>query len=299
MRRPRQRARASLRRLVMKELLARARLAIRYRGVGGILRHTATAPLRMLGRGPKEKVGTEHERALEWYEAEGGAIPATIVVHGSGRRAARTARRTTRGRQVDIQTVQGTAAAINGALRSTPDDAILLGPEVRMYEGWLEMLQWHARRSEEGSQEVREVRAAVGARELDPDGTVRACGLYHDPRTPGRLGDRYRGRDAADRPAETDVPVLADPGECLYLRRDALEQAGPLAEDLPLPWAVIDWCLRAWQHDLRVINYPAVTVTQLAPPRNPNAPGAQPFWERWGAFLNDRDVRTDDGKLKI
>ncbi|MFL5904863.1 MAG: glycosyltransferase [Solirubrobacteraceae bacterium] len=283
----------------LTELVARGRLALRYRGIGGIAVRAATAPLRALGGGPKEEVGIEHERALEWYEAEGGAVPVTIIVHGNGRRAARAARRTTLGRQVDVKTVEDTAAAINKALRSTLHDVVLLGPEVRVYEGWLEMLQWHARRSEEGSQEVREVRAAIGARELDPDGSVRACGLYHDPRTPGRLGDRYRGRDAADRPAETDVPVLADPGECLYLRRDALEQAGPLAEDLPLPWAVIDWCLRAWQHDLRVINYPAVTVTQLAPPRNPDAPGAQPFWERWGAFLNDRDVRTDDGKLKI
>src|SRR4051794_8205874 len=283
----------------LTELVARGRLALRYRGIGGIAVRAATAPLRALGGGPKEEVGIEHERALEWYEAEGGAVPVTIIVHGNGRRAARAARRTTLGRQVDVETVEGTAAAINKALRSTPRDVVLLGPEVRVYEGWLEMLQWHARRSEEGSQEVREVRAAIGARELDPDGTVRACGLYHDPRTPGRLSDRYRGRDAADRPAETDVPVLADPGECLYLRRDALEQAGTLAEDLPLPWAVIDWCLRAWQPALRVINSPAVTVTQLAPPRNAGAPGAQPFWGRWGAFLNDRDVRTDDGKLKI
>ncbi|MFL5955941.1 MAG: hypothetical protein ACJ756_00670, partial [Solirubrobacterales bacterium] len=180
----------------LTELVARGRLALRYRGIGGIAVRAATAPLRALGGGPKEEVGIEHERALEWYEAEGGAVPVTIIVHGNGRRAARAARRTTLGRQVDVKTVEDTAAAINKALRSIPHDVVLLGPEVRVYEGWLEMLQWHARRSEEGSQEVREVRAAIGARELDPDGSVRACGLYHDPRTPGRLGDRYRGRDA-------------------------------------------------------------------------------------------------------
>jgi glycosyltransferase involved in cell wall biosynthesis len=284
----------------LTEYLARARLALRYRGVGGILRHVATAPVRALRREREAPEGSEEIWALEWYHDQGGAVPATVVVTGGGGRAARVARRTTRGLDVDVvRAPDASTAAVNEAIAATPHDVVLLGPEVRVYEHWLQRLQWYARRSEEGAQEVREHRAAIGVRELDPDGSVRACGLFHDPRSAGRLADRFQGRDPADRPCETDVPVLADPGECLYIRRDAIERVGPLDESLPMPWAVIDWSLRAWRHDLRVVNYPAVSATQLAPPRDPAAPGAQAFWARWRDALENRDVRTDDGKLRI
>jgi glycosyltransferase involved in cell wall biosynthesis len=93
--------------------------------------------------------------------------------------------------------------------------------------------------------------------------------------------------------------VIADPGVCLYLRRDALERIGRFDEKLPFPWAAADWSLRAWEIGLRVNSYPAVTVTQLAPPRDPQAPGANAFWERWRPRLEGRDVRTDDGRLRI
>jgi glycosyltransferase involved in cell wall biosynthesis len=284
----------------LTEYLARARLALRYRGVGGILRHVATAPLRALRREREAPEGSEEIWALEWYHDQGSAVPATVVVTGGGGRAARVAGRTTRGLDVDVvRAPDASTAAVNEAIAAAPHDVVLLGPEVRVYEHWLQRLQWYARRSEEGAQEVREHRAAIGVRELDPDGSVRACGLFHDPRSAGRLADRFQGRDPADRPCETDVPVLADPGECLYIRRDAIERVGPLDESLPMPWAVIDWSLRAWRHDLRVVNYPAVSATQLAPPRDPAAPGAQAFWARWRDALENRDVRTDDGKLRI
>ena len=162
------------------------------------------------------------------------------------------------------------------------------------------MLQWYACRLEQDSRDVEEVRACVGARELDPDGTsVRACGLFHDPRSPGRFGDRYRGRSPHYQQAETDVPVIADPGACLYLRRDAIDRVGAFDDALPMPWAAIDWSLRAWQVGLRVNNFPSVTVTQLAPPRAPDAPGAEAFWDRWRDWLERRDVRTPEGKLRI
>jgi glycosyltransferase involved in cell wall biosynthesis len=285
----------------LNEYFARARLALRYRGIGGILAHAATAPARALRRGHQAPEGSEEIWALRWYHDEGGAVPATIVVTGGGgERAARVAKRTTRGLDVDVVLAgENSTAAVNAAIAATPHDVVLLGPEVRVYPHWLERLQWYARRSEEGAEELREHRAAVGVRELDPDGSIRACGLFHDPRAPGRLGDRYRGRDPADRPAETEAPVLADPGACLYIRRDALDRVGPLDEDIPLPWAAIDWSLRAWQNDLRVVNYPAVSATQLAPPRDPAAPGADAFWSRWREWIEDRDVRTKDGRLRI
>ena len=283
----------------LPEYFARARLALRYRGILGIAWRLLTAPLRGAGLIGSGKKGSEHQRAVWWYEEH--AAPVTVIVGGDGARAARAARRATKRLAVDVQVVpEGTTAALNAAIAATPHDVILLGPDVIPYDGFVEMLQWYACRIEQDSRDVEEVRACVGARELDPDGTsVRACGLFHDPRSPGRFGDRYRGRSPHYPPAETDVPVIADPGACLYLRRDAVERVGPFDEALPLPWAAIDWSLRAWKEGLRVNNFPSVTVTQLAPPREPDAPGADAFWTRWRDWLERRDVRTPEGKLRV
>jgi len=74
----------------VNEYLARARLALRYRGVGGILRHAATAPARALRRERDAPEGSEEIWALEWYHDQGGAVPATVIVTGGGGRAATT-----------------------------------------------------------------------------------------------------------------------------------------------------------------------------------------------------------------
>src|SRR5919204_134541 len=178
----------------LPEYFARARLALRYRGILGIAWRLLTAPLRRAGLIGSGKKGSEHQRAVWWYEEH--AAPVTVIVGGDGARAARAARRATKRLAVDVQ-------------------------------------------------------------------------------------------------------VIAAPGACLYLRRDAVERVGPFDEALPLPWAAIDWSLRAWKDGLRVNNFPSVTVTQLAPPREPDAPGADAFWTRWRDWLERRDVRTPEGKLRV
>ncbi|HLM51721.1 MAG TPA: hypothetical protein VK279_14345, partial [Solirubrobacteraceae bacterium] len=278
-----------------RDLAARTRLAFRHRGVAGVARRALSTPIRATPLGSRlfpEPMGEEHEKAVEWF-AEHGRPVTVLVPVAAGRREAgatlRSVKRTTRGLPVTVRPVRGGPSALDAALRTAAGDAVVLQPEVIVHGGWLEMLQEAAYKVDE--------RAAVSARELDGEGRVVSVGVGRDPRRPGAFSDRYAGRPADHPPAEADVPVLAPSAGCLYLRGDALDRLGALDPELTGPWAPVDFGLRAWNAGLQVISHAPVSVTRLgtAPARGED----DRFWERWGAWLDARDVRSPSGGLRI
>ena len=66
-----------------------------------------------------------------------------------------------------------------------------------------------------------------------------------------------------------------------------------------------DWCLRCWQAGLRIVYQPYSELTHLESVTRGMEQGERElaskdlFWSRWGDFFDRRDVRTDDGKLRI
>jgi glycosyltransferase involved in cell wall biosynthesis len=91
----------------------------------------------------------------------------------------------------------------------------------------------------------------------------------------------------------------------MYLRREFLDVVGPLDEGYPMAYEDVDWCLRAWQAGHRVIYAPAATLTHLESVTRGTDVGERErrsqerFWECWGQFFDDRDVRTPEGKLRV
>ena len=166
----------------LHEYFARARLALRYRGVAA---SCASLPRARPGAAALSATarGQRGDLRARVVPRPGGAVPATVVVTGSGgappRRSPTDDARARRGL---VRAADASTAAVNKAVAATPRDVVLLGPEVRVYD-LAPRLQWYARRSEEGARTCDEHPAAIGARELDPDGSVRACGLFHDPRS--------------------------------------------------------------------------------------------------------------------
>ena len=67
----------------------------------------------------------------------------------------------------------------------------------------------------------------------------------------------------------------------------------------------VDWCLRAWEADFRVVYFPAATLRHLESVTRGQELGERErasqaaFWERWGDFFDRREVRTPDGRLRI
>jgi glycosyltransferase involved in cell wall biosynthesis len=116
---------------------------------------------------------------------------------------------------------------------------------------------------------------------------------------------RYRFKPADHGPANVAGPVLAVTGACMYVRRALIDEVGLLDERYPMAYEDVDWCLRAWKAGFSVEYAPAAVLTHAESASRGMTVGdrerasQEAFWERWGDFLEDRDVRTADGRLRI
>jgi glycosyltransferase involved in cell wall biosynthesis len=67
----------------------------------------------------------------------------------------------------------------------------------------------------------------------------------------------------------------------------------------------VDWCLRAWEARFRVMYHPPAALFHLESKTRGTDQGERElesqrlFWERWGDWFDRRDVRTEDGRLRI
>jgi glycosyltransferase involved in cell wall biosynthesis len=91
----------------------------------------------------------------------------------------------------------------------------------------------------------------------------------------------------------------------MYVKRAALDRIGLLDERYPMAYEDVDWCLRAWEAGLRVMYHPASALFHLESKTRGTDQGTRElesqriFWERWGDWFDARDVRTEDGRLRI
>ncbi len=67
----------------------------------------------------------------------------------------------------------------------------------------------------------------------------------------------------------------------------------------------VDWCLRAWHAGFTVVYFPLATLEHYECTTRGTVIGEREqasrkrFWARWGAFLDDRPVRTPGGALRV
>jgi GT2 family glycosyltransferase/glycosyltransferase involved in cell wall biosynthesis len=194
---------------------------------------------------------------------------------------------------------RGFAANVNRGLRATDPgrDVVVLNSDVEASRGWLACLQFAACE--------RDDIAVVGARLLYPDGRVQFGGTIRNPGAPEWFDHRFRFKPGAWGPARIPGPVLAVSGACMYITRKAIEQVGLFDEGYPMAYEDVDWCLRAWQAGFGVTYFPAAqlvhheSLTRGVHVGERERASQRAFWERWGAFFDERDVRTPEGKLRV
>jgi GT2 family glycosyltransferase/glycosyltransferase involved in cell wall biosynthesis len=266
--------------------------------------------------------------ALTWYRRHG--VPVAIVIPTYGppelvAAAVRSIRATTRRGRVRIivcddgsapehvaglerirgielvrgERQAGFAANANRGLRLVrPDeDAVLLNSDVIAHRGWLERLQhWAYREPDAG---------IVGPKLLYADGTIQSAGTIRNPSASEWFDHAHRFKPGDHPPANVPQPYLAMTGAALYVRRRVLDEVGLLDEGYGMAYEDVDWCLRAWEAGLRVLYCPQASLTHLESKTRGMAQGERElasqrrFWARWGAWFDDRDVRAEDGGLRI
>ncbi|GAC1493039.1 MAG: hypothetical protein NVS1B9_14590 [Solirubrobacteraceae bacterium] len=192
----------------------------------------------------------------------------------------------------------GFAANVNRGLRVTEGtrDVVILNSDTIALPGWLDCLQYAARGSEVG---------IVGAKLLYADRRIQFGGTVRNLAAPEWFDHRFRFRAEDYGPSDVPGPALAVTGACMYVRRALIDDIGLLDEAFPMAYEDVDWCLRAWQAGWRVSYFPPARLLHLESETRGTDVGERErasqrlFWERWGPFFDERQVRTDGGALRV
>lgn len=161
----------------------------------------------------------------------------------------------------------GFAAACNvGLVRAASENVLLLNPDSYVMEGAVDRLSTALRSADrvgmvgplllnaDGSEQ------AGGRRKLPMPSLVlaRAAGAARLHRLlPFRLPDFLLHQDPLP---EGPVEVEAISGACMMVRREMIADIGPLDEGYFLHCEDLDWCLRAWRRDWKVLFVPDAKV---------------------------------------
>ncbi|MDX6664371.1 MAG: hypothetical protein QOG68_577 [Solirubrobacteraceae bacterium] len=309
----------------------RAWLTLRHAGVLELVRRILLAPLRLRGRRGHYRISERVEESLkasDWYRLHGRAVCIVIPTYGDPalvKAAVRSIQATTQPWKVrivvaddgseerhrrglrrlrGIELVEGTetlgfAANCNRGIEllAPGEDLVLLNSDVIAHDGWIEGLQYTAYQANMG---------IVGPKLLYPDGTIQSAGSVRNAGAPEWFDHRYRFKPSEHPPANVLGLCLAVTGAAMYVRRDCLaDLGGRLDEAYGMAFEDVDWCLRAWDAGWRVGYCPFSTLTHLESKTRGMDQGErelasqQLFWERWGDWLGDRDVRAEDGGLRV
>jgi GT2 family glycosyltransferase/glycosyltransferase involved in cell wall biosynthesis len=309
----------------------RVMLTIRYHGWRTLLFRIVTLPLRLTPlRHRLRSVSSDDafKRAVAWYRENGVPVDVVIPSYRDAERVATlvasiratvaegmariiiaddasgpehvAALREIAGVELVLGTEnEGFAANVNRGLRASDPqrDVVVLNSDVEALPGWIAALQYAASRDDDIG--------IVTGKLLYPDGRIQFAGTVRNLGAPEWFDHRYRFKPEDWGPASLAASVLAATGACMYARRELIERVGLLDERYPMAYEDVDWSLRAWQAGLRVVYFPAATlihhesVTRGTDVGERERASQRQFWELWGDFFDAREVRTQDGGLRV
>ena len=315
-----------LRRL-FSSLPRRAWLTLRYHGPKETAKRIVTFPLRLV----RPRLGDPAAAARAWYPQHGRPVAVVIPSYGPAKlalKAARSVRRTTAAGRVRVIVAddgspaaeveklraskwvdevvagenRGFAANCNRGIRlaRADEDVVLINSDVIARRGWLEVLQHGAYVA--GGERV----GVTGAKLLYKDGSIQFAGAIRNPDAPEWFDHRFRFRPSDDAAADVMQPVLAITGACMYITRETLDEVGLLDEAYGMAYEDVDYCLRVWESGRRVLYMPGAQLTHYeSKTRGLGVQGEREiasqkhFWATWGEWFDRRDVRAQDGGLRI
>ena len=317
----------------LADLYRRGRLTLEYHGPRELAVRLITFPLRptplgaRLGHG--SRYGSVEAAARRWYRRNGKPVTAVIPSYGDSALAIQAARsliRTTKRGMLRVIIVddatpdpvhaerlrafggaevvvlpenRGFAAACNAGIARAPatHDVLVINSDVVAKPGWLERLQYGAHRGDRIG--------IAGPKLLYPDQRIQSAGSYRNLGAPEWFDHRYRFKDSTHPEANIALPLLGTTGACMYLRREMLDEIGAFDEAYGMAYEDMDLCLRAWEAGWETTYAPRSTLLHLESQTRPTEPGERElasqreFWRRWGPWLDEREVRTPDGGLRV
>jgi GT2 family glycosyltransferase/glycosyltransferase involved in cell wall biosynthesis len=196
----------------------------------------------------------------------------------------------------------GFAKAVNTGIEAANQkhDVILLNSDIVAHEGWLEALQY-------GAYEFGVDIGIVGPKLLYPDGRIQSAGSYRNTEVPKFFDHYYRFQDSNYGPANIPQYCLGVTGACMYVKREFISYIGVLDDKFQFAFEDMDWCLRGWEAGFRSLYFPAATLTHVESASRAKhkmisekeTQSVKYFWQKWGSWFDDRNVKDTSGKIKI
>jgi len=196
----------------------------------------------------------------------------------------------------------GFAKAVNTGLQAADKklDVVLVNSDIVARQGWVEGLQY-------GAYEFGVDVGIVGPKLLYPDGRIQSAGSHRNTESPRWFDHYYRFQDANYGPANVPQYCLATTGACMYVKREFLDYVGLFDEKFQFAFEDVDWCIRGWEAGYRTLYFPSATLTHVeSATRDKNKQISEKekqsidyFWQKWGDWFDSRNVRDENGKIRI
>lgn len=196
----------------------------------------------------------------------------------------------------------GFARAVNTGLRDVPksNDVVILNSDTEAHEGWLHSLQYAAYGF---AQNV----GIVGPKLLYPDGRIQSAGSYRNTEATEWFDHYYRFQESNYGPANVPQYCLGVTGACQYITREFIESVGIYDEGFGFAKEDMDLCLRGWEAGYRTLYFPASVLTHhesASRAKNKSISEKEKqsvvyFWEKWGEWFDNRNVRDENGRIRI
>lgn len=193
----------------------------------------------------------------------------------------------------------GFAQNVNNALsRVNGEDVLLLNSDVEAEGFWLEALQYAAYASGSG---------IVGAKLLYPNRTIQHAGVHRNPKALECFNHYYKGQNEFFGPACVPSYQLAVTGACFYITNQVFKKVGMLDPAFPMAFEDVDYCLRAWRAEERVLYYPYARLIHHESITRGHVQGKREiasqsyFWGKWQTHFDrpSRKVRRDQRSPQI
>jgi len=199
----------------------------------------------------------------------------------------------------------GFGKAVNDGFRAARKkypsrDIVLVNSDIVAHKNWLACLQ-------HGAYEVDKKVGIVGPKLLYPDGRIQSGGSHRNTELPEWFDHYYRFQSSDYGPANVAQYCIGVTGACIYIKAKTMRELGLLDESLPFAFEDMDYSVRAWDKGIRVLYYPAATLTHVeSASRGKDRPmterekiSLRRFWEKWGDWFDKRNVTDKDGKIRI
>jgi len=193
----------------------------------------------------------------------------------------------------------GFAKAINTGLKEVDQnsDVIILNSDIVCQANWFENLMY-------GAYKVNKNVGICGPKLLYPDETIQSAGSF---RSLYGFEHYFRFEPQDNQLSQVPQYCLAITGACLYIKRELINKIGLLSEEYKFTYEDIDYCLRAWQKNYRVLCFPKSQLIHYEGKTREKHKSTQDninssmalFWDKWNSWFNDRQLRDVNNRFKL